>query len=139
MEAAIDLADAYLQIELDEESKKLVVTHKGHVCYNSQGHNTAAEKDFRYTCLPQMIISDNSPNLCQKNLDSFVCSPRGIQHNTIAPYHPRSNGEAERLVEIFKQSIDKANPKTASQLQDAVIDFLARYQSTPPTAHNLNY
>ena len=76
--------------------------------------------------LPQMIVSQ----FVSEEFKQFCCS-RGIEHNTIAPYHPCSNGEAKQLVEIFKQSIDKANPKTAFQLQDAVIDFFAKFQSTP--------
>ena len=39
-------------------------------------------------------------------------------------------------METFKQSIDKVNPKTATQLQDAVIEFLAKYRSTPQTVTN---
>ena len=65
------------------------------------------------------------PSLCPRSLN-----------NSIAPYHPYSNGESGWLMETFKQSIDKANPKTASQLQDAVIEFLAKYRSTPHTATN---
>ena len=42
----------------------------------------------------------------------------------------------KQSIDKAKQSIDKANPKTASQLQDAVIEFLAKYQSTPHTATN---
>ena len=85
--------------------------------------------------LPQMIVSDNGPQFASEEFEQF-CTSRGIQHNTIAPCHPCSNGEAERLVETFKQSIDKANLKTASQLQDAVIEFLAKYRSTPHTVTN---
>ena len=70
------------------------------------------------------------PNLCQMNFSNF-CSSSGIQHNFIAPYHPHSNGEAEQLVETFKRNIGKVNPKSASQLQDAVIHFLAMHWSTP--------
>jgi len=92
-------------------------------------------KIFAIHGLPQMIVSDNGPQFVSEEFEQF-CSSRGIRHNTIAPYHPRSNGEAERLVETFKKSIDKANPKTASQLQDAVIDFLAKYRSTPHTVTN---
>ena len=75
-----------------------------------------------------MIITDDGPQFVSEEFKQFCCS-RGIQHNTIAPYDPHSNGEAERLVEIFKQSIDKANPKTA-------FDFLAKYWSTPHTVTN---
>ena len=52
---------------------------------------------------------------------------------TIAPYHPRSNGEVERLVETFKNSMEKANPSTGEQLQECLINFLARYRATPHT------
>ena len=38
--------------------------------------------------------------------------------------------------ETFKQSIDKAILKTVSQLQDEVIEFLAKYQSTLLTITN---
>ena len=76
-----------------------------------------------------MIVSDNEPQFVSGEFKQFCCS-RGIQHTTIAPYHPWSNGEAERPVETFKESIDKADPKTVSQLLDAVIDFLGKYQTT---------
>ena len=36
-------------------------------------------------------------------------------------------------METFKTSIEKANPSTERQLQDGVIDFLARYRATPHT------
>ena len=98
-------------------------------------------KMFATHGLPQMIIFDNGPQFVSEEFKQF-CSSRGIQHNTIAPYHPHSNGEAERLVETFKQSTDKVNLKTASQLQGAVIEFLAKYWSTHTlllTAHHPNY
>ena len=85
-------------------------------------------KIFATRGLPQMIISDNGLQFVLEEFKQF-CSSRDTQHNTIAPYHPCSNGEVEQLVETFKQSIDKVNLKTASQLQDAVIEFLAKYWS----------
>jgi len=106
-----------------------------HVCYNSTGTVQQLRKIFTTYGLPQMIVSNNGPQFVSEEFEQF-CNSRGIQHNAIAPYHPRSNGEAERPVETFKKSIDKANPKTASQLLDAVIDFVAKYQSTPHTVTN---
>ena len=52
-------------------------------------------------------------------------------HSTIAPYHPRSNREVERLVKTFKTSLEKPNPFPEQQLQDGVINCLARYRATP--------
>ena len=90
---------------------------------------------FAVQGLPEHIITDNGPQFVSKEFEVF-CQLRGIQHTTTAPYHPRSNGEAERLVETFKLGINKANPKTATQLEDAVVDFLAKYRSTPHTLTN---
>ena len=102
-----------------------------HAMSSTTGQATVQQlrKIFATHGLPQMIVSDNGPQFVSKEFKKF-CSSRGIQHNTIAPYHPHSNGEAKRIVETFKQSIDKANPKTASHLQDVVIKFLAKYWST---------
>ena len=55
-------------------------------------------KIFATHGLPQMIVSDNGPQFVSEEFKEF-CSSRGTQHNTIAPYHSRSNGEAERLME----------------------------------------
>ena len=52
------------------------------------------------------------------------------------PYHPCSNGEAERLVQTFKAAMDKANPKTGTELQDCVVNFLAHYRSTSHSVTN---
>ena len=40
------------------------------------------------------------------------------------------------MVETFKLSINKADPKTATQLESSVIDVLANYRSTPHTLTN---
>ena len=65
--------------------------------------------------LPRQIISDNGPQLVSNTFQKF-CEARGIQHTKTAPYSPRSNGEAERLVQTFKDSIDKIDPHTNSEL-----------------------
>ena len=80
--------------------------------------------------LPLQIVTDNGPQFVADKFQQF-CLSRGIQHTTTAPYHPRSNGEAERLVQTFKAAVDKANPKSSTELQDCVVNFLARYRSTP--------
>ena len=69
------------------------------------------KQTFAAQGLPERIISDNGPQFTARQFDEF-CKFRGIVHSTIAPYHPRSNGEVERLVETFETSIEKANPST---------------------------
>ena len=85
--------------------------------------------------IPHHIVSDNGPQFTAEKFQQF-CFSRGIHHTTTAPYHPRSNGEVERLVQTFKQSIDKANPSNNLELHDCVTNFLARYRATPHTVTN---
>lgn len=73
------------------------------------------------------IISDNGPQFVSNTFQKF-CEARGIQHTKTAPYSPRLNGEAERLVQTFKNSTDKIDPHTNSEIQEALIDFLAKYR-----------
>ena len=92
-------------------------------------------KIFAIHGLPELLITDNGPQFVASEFESFSQS-RGIHHTRTAPYHPRSNGEAERLVETFKLAINKAYPKNEKQLDDAVINFLAKYRTIPHTLTN---
>ena len=55
------------------------------------------------------------------------CKQRGIVHLTGAPYHPATNGAAERLIQSFKQALRKSSlpPKEALQ------EFLMQYRRIP--------
>lgn len=47
--------------------------------------------------LPDMIVSDNGPQFTAAEFEGFLAH-RGIRHSLIAPFHPSSNGCAERAV-----------------------------------------
>ena len=52
--------------------------------------------------LPEVIVSDNGSCMSvHEEFESFLCA-NGINHITSAPYHPASNGLAERAVQIVK-------------------------------------
>ena len=85
--------------------------------------------------LPFQIVSDNGPQFTAESFQQF-CMSRGIRHTTTAPYHPSSNGEAERFVQTFKLAMDRANPNTVTELKDCVVNFLARYRATPHSVTN---
>ena len=54
----------------------------------------------------------------------------GVKHIRTAPYHPASNGEAKRFVQIFKHSL-RASKNDEGKLREKLNHFLLRYRNTP--------
>ncbi len=50
--------------------------------------------------LPEQLVSDNSPQFNAEEFESFLKGNR-VKHIRCAPYHPSSNGLAERFVHTF--------------------------------------
>ena len=76
--------------------------------------------------LPVNIVSDNGPAFISEEFKEF-CKLNGISHTFTAPYHPSSNGLAERAVQTFKGRIKKMNP---SNLRKSLDRFLLNYRTT---------
>ncbi|XP_048856680.1 uncharacterized protein K02A2.6-like [Brienomyrus brachyistius] len=66
---------------------------------------------FARTGLPERLVSDNGSQFTSEEFQSFL-QRNGIKHTTAVPYHPATNGLAERFVQLFKQSM-----KTMSNAQ----------------------
>ena len=62
--------------------------------------------------------------------ESFL-KRNSIQHLASAPYHPSSNGLAERAVKTFKDSVSKLQEGT---LKDKISTFLFHNHITPQTS-----
>ena len=56
--------------------------------------------------LPDVVVSDNGPCFTNRVFSEFM-RQNGIQHIKVAPYHPASNGLAERAVQTFKAGVKK--------------------------------
>ena len=55
------------------------------------------EQDFAHFGYPHTIVSDNTTTLTFEEFQDY-CNERGVSRLTGAPYHPATNGSAERLV-----------------------------------------
>eukprot|EP00731_Ephydatia_muelleri_P034216 Em0051g8a len=84
------------------------------------------EQDFSHFGYPHTIVSDNATSFSSEEFQVWY-RERGITHLTGAPYHPATNGAAERLVQTFKQALSKSSlPPRA-----ALLEFLIQYRRTP--------
>ena len=84
------------------------------------------EQSFAHFGYPHTIVSDNATTYTSEEFQDW-CHNRGITHLTGAPYHPATNGAAERLVQTFKQTLKKSSltPRVALQ------EFLMQYPRNP--------
>ena len=84
------------------------------------------EETFAHFGYPHTIVSDNATTFTSGEFKEW-CKQRGIVHLTGAPYHPATNGAAERLVQSFKNSLNKSRDSPKQALQA----FLMQYRRTP--------
>eukprot|EP00079_Xenopus_tropicalis_P016020 XP_004914327.1 PREDICTED: uncharacterized protein K02A2.6-like [Xenopus tropicalis] len=78
--------------------------------------------------IPETLVSDNGPQFTSEEFECFLKS-NGVKHVRSAPFHPATNGLAERFVQTFKHSLKASKePKPLQQRLDA---FLLQYRNTP--------
>lgn len=56
--------------------------------------------------VPEEIVSDNGPQFISQEFNHFSVND-GIKHTLIPPYHPATNGTAERAVQVIKHAVKK--------------------------------
>lgn len=91
---------------------------------------------------PELLVSDNGPPFCSQELKIF-CESNGIRLSHSPPYHPASNGLAERNVRTVKEVLTKYNIGTDKldrgknlTLQHRIDNFLLHFRNTPTTTTN---
>lgn len=73
------------------------------------------------------IVTDNGSQFTLKQFKDF-CKEYNVEHVTTTPYHPRSNGLAEKFVDTLKRALKKAREIPADE---ALQKFLQVYRITP--------
>ena len=59
--------------------------------------------------IPESLVSDNGSQFTAAEFQLF-CKQNGIRHIQVAPYHPASQGLAERAVQTFKKEFRNLKP-----------------------------
>ena len=103
-------------------------------------HNIALpeqlEQCLHNTALPEQLVSDNGPQFSSTEFSQFLESNR-IKHILSAPYHPASNGLAERFMQTLKCNLN-ATVKEGKMLHHRLAEFLFEYRATPHATINVS-
>ena len=76
----------------------------------------------------ETIVSDNTMLFMSKDFKMFSES-FAINHITMPPFHPRSNGLAERFIDTLKRALKKYNGRDLKEIR--IQHFLQVYHLTP--------
>ena len=82
--------------------------------------------------LLEEVVSGNGPQFTFNEFAEFM-SKNGIKHTLVPPYHPQSNGAAERSVRVVKEALVKQvlEGNRSRLMEHRIADFLLRYRTTP--------
>ncbi|XP_060542405.1 uncharacterized protein K02A2.6-like [Pantherophis guttatus] len=90
----------------------------------------ALRKLFATHGLPDTLVSDNGPQFTATLFEGYLAG-LGIRHALSAPFHPASNGLAERFVRTAKEALSRLDNR---DWQARIDQFLAVQHATPCTA-----
>ena len=85
------------------------------------------QQTFATLGLPETVVSDNGSAFTSHEFQEFI-KQNGITHVKTSPYHPSSNGLAERAVQTFKTAMKRMS---GGSVENKVARFLFKYRVTP--------
>ncbi|XP_054274663.1 uncharacterized protein K02A2.6-like [Macrosteles quadrilineatus] len=86
-------------------------------------------KIFSTFGFPHILVSDNGRQFVSQEFKNFM-NECGIIHRTTAPYHPNSNGQAERYVQTVKKAL-KSMEEEKGTLQNKIQRLLMQLRQSP--------
>ena len=93
---------------------------------SSQQAIQALRRVFSTHGLPQILVSDNGAAFTSSEFQAFV-TRNGFKHVRSVPYHPATNGLAERAVQTVKEALKK----TSSDIDTRLSRIFFQYRLTP--------
>ncbi|XP_045111311.1 uncharacterized protein K02A2.6-like [Portunus trituberculatus] len=99
----IDAHSKWIDVHATNSATSSATIEKLQVTFASQG-------------LPEIVVTDNGTNFCSEEFETFL-KQNGIVHIKTSPYHPASNGLAEKAVQTLKRAMTK---ETAGSLESRV-------------------
>ena len=111
-----DVYSKWLEVYVVPSANSLSTIEKLRVAFSAHG-------------IPEVIVSDNGSPFTSQEFSQFT-KRNGISHVFSAPYHPSSNGAAERTVQTFKKFMGKQDLGRCS-IETLVSRFLFSYRNTP--------
>ena len=84
--------------------------------------------------IPEQVVSDNGPQFTSEEFAEFM-RRNCIKHIRSTPYHPSTNGLAERFVQTFKRAL-QASEQSGRSFNQRLVNFLFSYRTTPHSTTN---
>ncbi|RXN15281.1 gypsy-18 is [Labeo rohita] len=124
--------------EIDKQHFLLIVDAHSKWVEILPTHLTSAEKTINILRhlwasygFPKELVSDNGPPFTSREFEEFL-RKNGVRHVLSPPYHPATNGQAERVVQIFKKAWERLRSQSVAPHM-RLARFLLTYRNTPHT------
>ena len=105
---------------------------QAYVTQNQTARTTARELYNEYFSVfgfPQRLMSDQGTGFTSKVI-AAMCSLLGIEKIRTTPYHPQSNGSAERVHQMLRRMIGKLDPEKCQKWLAHLGSVLIAYNAT---------
>ena len=86
---------------------------------------------FYRNSILKILVSDNTPEICDEDLNLWL-EKIGCKPYKTPPYHPQSNGLAERMVQTIKMGL-KACSQQKEKIEVFFVRLLLSYLTIPHT------